>query len=370
MIIIPTVHKFVMKNIKLTLIINTILLCSVNCKSNDNSNSNFWDVALFSIGKMPNETDVLYQYKPSIEQWIKVGVIGTTGVHSIAIDTENFIIYAVDGGTLGTLNPVTAEFTEIGNIGNGNGEYGYANINQVYGLTFDPIQKVLYATNRIDGLADVLIKINPVNGKLIKNSFINLFFQSLDYAIIEASNDKPTSLKDVSCLLYEPITRQLICIQRGFDKIAMSVINKNTGFLLQVVFDLSSAGILSIDYDLEGNLYATTLNDLDAENGITQIDLGFININLANPSNIESNLQFTGLAFIQPSAIAPNCNDQINLICASPQVPEIKAKHSINSNTDIRIGTTYKTEGYVSLHNYFSVPANLDFSIEITDVCD
>lgn len=370
MIIIPTLHKFVMKGIKLTLIINTLLLFAFNCKSNGNSNSNFWDVALFSIGKIPGKTDVLYQYKPSIEQWVKVGDIGTTGIHSIAIDAENFIIYAVDRGTLGTLNPVTAEFTEIGNIGNGNGEYGYANINQVYGLTFNPIQKVLYATNRIDDSADVLVKINPINGKLIKNSFVNLFFQNLDYAIIEAAKDKSVSLKDVSCLLYEPITRQLICIQRGFDKIAMSVINKNTGFLLQVVFDLSSVGILSIDYDLNGNLYATTLNEIDEENGITQIDLGFVNVNLVNPSNIETDLQFTGLAFIQPNAISFNCNHEVNLICASPQLPEIKAKQSIKSNTDIRINTIYKTEGYVSLHNYFSIPANLDFSIEIADICD
>ncbi len=370
MIIILISQNLVMKSIKLIIVVYCTFLCAFNCMSNNNSNSIFYDVALFTIGKMPNKTDMLYQYKPTIYKWVKIGDIGTTGIHSIAIDVENFIIYAVDGGTLGTLNPVTAQFTAIGNIGGGNGEYGFANINQVYGLTFDPIQKVLFATSRIEGSADVLVKINPIDGKLIKNSFINLFFQSIDYSIIEAANDKAELLADVSCLIYDPITRQLICIQSGYNKIAMSLINKNSGFLLQVLFDLSSVGIQSIDYDLNGNLYATTLNEIDEENGITQIDLGFVNINLVNPSNIESDLQFTGLAFIQPNAISTNCNDEVNLICASPQVPEIKAKNAINSNTDIRINTTYKTEGFVSLHNHFSIPANLDFSIEIANVCD
>jgi len=296
--------------------------------------------------------------------------------YTITIDSENLVIYAVNGGTLGTLNPVTAKFTKIGNIGGGTGIYGYKNINRVYGLTLDPVEKMLYATNRINTSEDILIKINPTNGKLIKKSFTNYTFQKVDYIAIEASIVKATvnpssPLTNVTCLLYEPITAQLLCMQHRFDKIAMSRINKTTGTLEEVIFDFSSTGIFSIDYDLAGNLYATTLNKIDSENGIEQIDLGFGSINILNPISInEPNLQFVGLAFTKKIEKIQNCKDEINLICSSPQLPVVKAKKAINSSADLLINTTYKTEGQVSLHNYFNIPAHINFTIQIKDTCD
>jgi len=351
-----------------------IFLFVISAKSNVNFN---FDVALFSLGKTKN-SDVLFQYKPSIAQWIKVGNTGTTQIQSIAIDTENFIIYAVNGGTLGTLNPVTAEFTKIGSIGGGNGAYGYKNINQVYGLTFDPIEKTLYATSRINTSNDILVKINPFNGQLIKKTFFNFSFQKIDYVIIEAPNSNATinnntshPLADVTSIIYEPITGQLLGLQHRYDKIAMSLISKHTGFLLEVIFDLSSTGILSIDYDLMGNIYATTLNEINTENGIIPIDLGFVKVNLINPSSANiPDLKFISLAFIKTNNIIQQCKDQINLICTSPQLPEIKAKQAIHSNTDISVNTTYKTAGYVSLHDHFSIPNHIDFSIDIENICD
>jgi len=359
-------------NRKLIFSVNILLLCAIISLSKETIAADF-NTALFSLGKLPNESDVLYQFKPSLSKWIKVGNTGTTEIYSIAIDTENFIIYAVNGGTLGTLNPVTGKYTAIGNIGGGNGADGYRSINNIYGLTFDPIEKKLYGTNRVNGSEDILVKINPVNGKLMKKQFINLAFQQLDYATIESAVDKatvhPTALKDVSSLLYEPITNQLLCIQRKFDKIALSLINKNTGFLLEVVFDLSSTGIFSIDYDLSGNIYATTLNEINNESGVIQMDLGFVSINIVNPAyNNIPDLQFIALAFAETTPIQ-NCQNEINLICTSPQMPEIKAKHAIHSNADLFMNTSYKTEGYISLENYFSIPANINFSVEITNVC-
>jgi len=75
------------------------------------------DLASFSIGKENGKSDALYQFNPIIFQWVKIGHLNTTGIFSIAIDSENFIIYAVDGKTLGTINPINADFTPIGLLG-------------------------------------------------------------------------------------------------------------------------------------------------------------------------------------------------------------------------------------------------------------
>lgn len=352
-----------------------MLFCIFTAKSDNSLDFNF-EGALFSLAKVPNTKDVLFQFKPQLSKWVKVGDTGTKNIYSIAIDSENLIIYAVNGGILGTLNPVTAKFTEIGNIGGGTGTYGYTEISNIYGLTFDPIEKVLYATNRVNGSEDILVKINPINGKLIKKDFTNFLFQKVDYISIEASIVKATvnpssPLTNVTSLLYEPITRQLICIQQNFDEVAMSLIHKKTGFLVEVIFDLSSTGIFSIDYDKAGNIYATTLNDVDSENGITQIDLGFGSINILNPMKTnEPNLQFVGIAITKGVEKIQNCKDEINLICTSPQLPEIKARKAINSNADLLVNTSYKSKGEVSLHSYFNVPANVNFTVEIENTCN
>lgn len=360
---------------KFIVFIYSMLFCIFTVKSNNNLDFNF-EGALFSLAKVHNTKDVLFQFKPQLSKWVKIGDTGTKNIYSIAIDSDN-LIYAVNGGVLGTLNPVTGKFSEIGSIGGGTGVYGYTEINNIYGLTFDPIEKVLYATNRVNGSEDILIKINPLNGKLIQKDFTNFLLQKVDYIAIEASIVKATinpsaPLTEVTSLLYEPITQQLICIQHKFNEIAMSLVHKKTGFLVEVIFDFSSTGIISVDYDNSGNIYATTLNDIDSENGITQIDLGIGSINMLNPMNIinEPNLQFIGLAITKTAEKIQNCQNEINLICTSPQLPEVKAKKAIYSNADLLVDTSYKSEGEISLHNYFNAPANINFSIEIENTCN
>ena len=76
----------------------------------------------FILSKRGNEDVVLYKSNSALNSWEVVGSTGRSNIRSLATDMSSGIIYAVDGGKLGSLNPSTGQFSSIGNIGRGFGE--------------------------------------------------------------------------------------------------------------------------------------------------------------------------------------------------------------------------------------------------------
>ena len=103
----------------------------------------------------------------------------TTSVEASAFDCEGGQLYVVDGGILGTLDvDDTGVFTPIGTgLGTGIGIKGAISINDIDGLAFDCSTGKLYGTHRIEEQGplptnnDLLVEINPVTGKIVKNAF-------------------------------------------------------------------------------------------------------------------------------------------------------------------------------------------------------
>jgi len=140
------------------------------------------DISAYILAKK-GDNDVML-YKLNTTQIAKV--VGSTErsyIRSIAADSKSKTLYAVDGGKLGKLDPNTAKFSSIGEIGFGSGELGYIKIDDVYGLTFDTNRNILYASHRMDGF-DVLLQINPKTGKIIPKSMINSKGQNVDYKVM------------------------------------------------------------------------------------------------------------------------------------------------------------------------------------------
>jgi len=138
------------------------------------------ETSAFILAKKGSNDAMLYKVSSTTK------VVGSTErsyIKSLAADSKNNALYAVDGGTLGKLDPNSGKFSVIGEIGYGSGELGYIKIDNVYGLTFDSNQNILYASHRMDGF-DVLLQINPKTGKIISNSMTNSKGQKVDYKII------------------------------------------------------------------------------------------------------------------------------------------------------------------------------------------
>jgi len=332
------------------------------------------DLAAFSIGKETGKTDALYQFKEGETSWQKVGHLGTSNVFSIAIDSENFIIYAVDGGNLGAVNPVTANFSIIGNVGSGVGSAGTIVINQIYGLTYEPIEKVLYATHRRANFEDdILLKINPQSGEIIKQELLDTAFNQVDYAVIQSSTRAtifpPPPLTETTSILYEPITEDLFCLQRSFGNIALCIINKLDGRLEAVILDLSLTEMFGIGSNFSEELFATALKYPNNQSSLYGIDRSQGEYNMIQSMQANTDIEFTGIAFLKTQEAITNCDDEINLNMSSPQASSIKAKKNILSNNTIEVNTIYQAEEVINLHNCFSAPSNKNFNAEIKEVC-
>jgi SdrD B-like domain len=129
--------------------------------------------------------------------------LGVTDVETMTFSLDGKTIYAVDGATLGTIDPtpgITHSFTPIDltGIGSGNGAYGTVSFTDIDGLAFDPTTGILYGTERyeeqISTMLDLLIQINPDTGKIINNAFGT----GIDYVIIDTHDAGVKDADDIA----------------------------------------------------------------------------------------------------------------------------------------------------------------------------
>lgn len=204
----------------------------------------FHQSTMFAVSKSGiNSLNTLHQYNEEFNQWNLIGNIGTQNIDAIAFDNVHQILYAANGGILGTLNRSTGKFTAIGVTNYGNGELGRFLLNNIDGLTFCPLSNTLYASHHrlgdYAGSNDLLFKIDPADGKIIPFSMINSKGNMVDYAVIEAvEHNNCCELYGVNDLALNSYTNQLYAIQS----------NKTDNEILTTI-DLSSAETQSIEYN-------------------------------------------------------------------------------------------------------------------------
>jgi len=229
-----------------------------------------------SSGDTPN---VLFKYDYVTEKWNQVGVTGGTSIEAIALGPTSEIIYAVDGGTFGTINTNTASFKIIGNIGKANGDFGEIELNDIDGLTFDPVNKVMYGTHRINGNGpdtnDVLFQIDVSTGKVVPGAMLNSNNNPADYAIIEEVYESTLrdNVYDVDDIAYHVYTEELYAIQNYDGPSTITIINPKSGKLEHNLFDVNIKDIEGLTFSALGELYATTGDNGSPPNSFIHIDL-------------------------------------------------------------------------------------------------
>jgi uncharacterized repeat protein (TIGR01451 family) len=120
--------------------------------------------------------DVLTKLTAGAQVETIIGNTYTRQIESIAFNPWTGELFAADARRLGTLDPATGSFTEIGEFGYGEGydPWGQQRTRgflDVDGLTFDPYTGELYGSIRKVGERDLLIKIDPATGKALEDAF-------------------------------------------------------------------------------------------------------------------------------------------------------------------------------------------------------
>lgn len=251
-----------------------------------------------SSGELPN---VLFEYDPITNQWNEVGVTGGTNIEAIAFDPVNHMMYAADGGTFGTIDAQTALFKPIGEVGIGNGEAGLIDLNDVDGLTYDPINQIMYATHRVGGYGpgtnDLLFQIDVASGQVVRGAMLDSNNNPVDYAVIPDvfDNSGIGEVYDVADIAYNSYRGWLFAIHNhdGCDAI-VSELNMRTGQIEAIIYDTPDADLGGLGFTYLGELYATS-----GKNGSTQRNSNtFIFIDLYAGSTttltfIDENRQYT-----------------------------------------------------------------------------
>jgi hypothetical protein len=145
--------------------------------------------------------DALVRLNRTNGQTTVIGLTGTQGVEAIAFGPMG-VLYATNGGQLGTLNLNTAAFTAKPQpIGSGNGAQGVVTFKDADGLFYDIANDLLWAVERVSSKPDLLFRIDPATGALIANAF----GPGKDYVEIQPTSSGGKTLSDVDDIAIDPV---------------------------------------------------------------------------------------------------------------------------------------------------------------------
>lgn len=270
-----TMYKFFYSEKIVVIVITIFLTINISFFTAAQSSEN---LPCYSITQEIGKPAVLYEFNPNetdsnVNRWRRIGSTNRFNIQSIAIDFQNSTIYAVDSGMLGKINPITAEFDTIGEIGAGFGDFGYVKFNNIRGLTFSSFDNLLYATHNVPGFAfdshDLLLKIDPLTGKFVTHAMLDsLGSGNVDYARIEKTNSLTVDalpIRDVNDIAFHPFSGELFAFHKQGYPAVLSKINQTDGNIEQIINDVSELDVGGLGFDFEANLYGTSMaNSIDS----------------------------------------------------------------------------------------------------------
>ena len=199
---------------------------------------------------VPKEDGLLIQVNKEDGQETLIGSLGINTVQGIAFNNTADTLFAASEDRLGVIDINTGVFTPLStSYGSGNGAYGSIEFNQVEGLTYDGIDKILLGAAKVDGSDDVLFAIDPATGAYISDAF----GVGVDYVPISG----PSVLPIVEDLAIDPTTGVLYGFSReGIGDDFLITIDKNTGEA-NVIGSLGERVTEGLGFDTDGRLFAT-----------------------------------------------------------------------------------------------------------------
>ncbi len=328
----------------------------------------------YSIAKQAGVSDQLLEYNSTNKIWKNLGSTDTYHIESIAVDYQNSIIYTIDKGIFGTINPSTAKFTAIKELGSLNGAFGPILINDVSAITFDENSQIIYGVHR-NGLNNaILFKVDPQSGEVFTNAFTDNDGLMVDYAKIEGvffGSPNTNYIINIADIAFDSENNLLyVMYEDGNARIIanISLINGNVETKTNLIYK----EISGIGFDGTGNLKATSLpnESLNDKSSLFTIDIVNSSTDFEGIINEDFAINYNCIDCAKKVQQIINCDIEINVTDYTPQMSLISASQVINSNANVTSQTEYKAVDVINLSSYFEVSANTIFSALIENTCE
>lgn len=175
---------------------------------------------------------------------------GVGNIEAIAYNSATGVVYAADGGQLGTLNTTTGLFQGLAQaFGTGGGSAGNITFSDVDGLTYDATLGIMFGSHARSG-NDLLFQIDMVTGAHVQNAF----GANIDYVQIQpvAGN---TIIDDIAV---DPTTGVMYAsTNSGGSTDRLASINKSTGATTSIAL-ITVPDIEGLGTDPTGQLWGTS----------------------------------------------------------------------------------------------------------------
>ena len=179
-----------------------------------------------------------------------IGNTGVANIEAIAYNSATGVVYAANGGQLGTLNTTTGAFQALPqSFGSGDGAAGNITFSDVDGLTYDSTLGILFGTHARGG-PDLLFQIDMTTGAHVANAF----GLNIDYVQIQPV----AGLTIVDDIAVDPTTGIMYAaVNNGGTTDRLATINKTTGATTSIAL-ITVPDIEGLGTDPSGQLWGTS----------------------------------------------------------------------------------------------------------------
>lgn len=218
---------------------------SVGCYAQADNGDNLWGINRFSGAN-------------SVLAHVPAG-----GIEAMTFSFDRSGLYSPDGSRLGLTDRISGGWTPSpNNFGSGNGVYGTLTFNDIDGLYSDILNLQLFGTLRRSGSRDVLIRINPLDGRIVPNAF----GIGQDYVPISGLG----IFNDIDDVAINPQTGIMYGINNNGSTYQLIQIDKLTGNAI-VIGPTGVSDIEGLGFSENGELYGTTGTNSNTDNSFFHI---------------------------------------------------------------------------------------------------
>jgi len=331
-------------------------------------NSQSSNCPCYSVAQNNGAANELFGYNEASSKWNKIGKTGTNELKALTYNQISKTLYGIEEGKLGTVDVTNGQFTSFGVVNSGEGAFGTLTLDAIEGLAYDRLVNEILVVHRIpgegSGTNDVLFKIDPATGLIIKNAMTNPETGSpVDYVIIPTVFiDDISDMYNVSGITINPYTNRLWALHTQDQHTTLSELNKQTGEVEAVLFDLDDEYISDIAINKNGLMYAVTgINEIDNSKSGQFIDVDFIQsftTPLGNISTAGTSQNFQSLACQLP------VNDLALKVTLSPFHDK-----PITEEVDVTFDITIYNQGEIEI-NEFTLTGIISENMFIEDLGD
>ncbi len=260
------------------------------------------DFSCFAVGKNALLEDVFYEYDSASNTWAEISKSTNSNITALTSNPVTKTMYAVNGQSFGTVNPANSSFTAIAHINKTlSGELGGINVKSVEAMTYDAAKQEVFAVYRLTDHPDIIFKINPNTGEIIRNGFNHSKTKvKVDYQVIEELELNDNIYDIVLDITLDPLSGQLYVVYQHQNDFCLVVADKTAGSIIAPLFEIKDKFVNNLTFSSRGKLFAVAKDMTSSESHVYHIDQFMGSVQAVSKVTEEVNLNFTAVEFLKP----------------------------------------------------------------------